>query len=185
MHISRKAVAVTTAALVVGVGGGIGLANATAPSDKVYACAAKTSGALRQVSPSTRCKSTEKSVVWSVKGPQGEPGADGTDGADGADGVSGYEIVDESFSFTYTGAEGPRAGYTVTADCPTGKKAVGGGAAAGMDSGGRAHVESSHPIFDGSGWTSNVVKSAGLLVAGDRMFGNAYAVCVNVTPDPV
>ena len=82
------------------------------------------------------------------QGPKGDKGDKGDQGDAGANGVSGYEIV-----------KGPivsAGGITFTsafADCPAGKKAVGGGGtsfATGLG------LSSSRPKLDGSGWEWNV-----------------------------
>ena len=100
-------------------------------------------------------------------GPQGPQGAEGPAGQPGPAGTSdlaGYEVV-----------LGPRkwvdAGefVVVAADCPAGKKAVGGGYHSSS-----VRVNDSNPRTDGSGWEAHGQGD----FLGDREI-RAYAVCVN------
>jgi hypothetical protein len=75
----------------------------TSASDKLVACATKSSGSLRLVGAAKNCRKTERAVVWSAnaqpgprgpagaRGPAGDDGADGTDGIDGVDGEDGVD----------------------------------------------------------------------------------------------
>ena len=103
------------------------------------------------------------------KGPKGDTGAKGSPGVAGEPGTSGYEIVTASTANDSTGAK------IISVPCPTGKKAVGGGAAyngAGPDS------AMSWPANDGQAWTAY----------GDEVPAHTFnwqlvvwAVCMNVT----
>jgi hypothetical protein len=103
------------------------------------------------------------------QGPKGDTGAKGSPGATGDPGTSGYEIV------TATTAANTDAAKSISVPCPTGKKAVGGGAAYNLYG---YEAVSSHPLADGSGWYA---------YADHIPFGTTqawalvvWAVCMNV-----
>jgi hypothetical protein len=109
------------------------------------------------------------------QGPKGDPGAKGspgTAGATGDPGTSGYEIVTASTANDSTNAK------SISVPCPTGKKAVGGGAAyngAGPDS------AMSWPVNGGQAWQAY----------GDEVPVHTFnwqlvvwAVCMNVVASP-
>jgi hypothetical protein len=84
-------VAVATAALV-GSGAVVALA-VTTPIDgngRIHACFATKSGALRAISPSATCSSTEQSLIWNQTGPQGPAGQPGPQGPAGPSAVTLY-----------------------------------------------------------------------------------------------
>ena len=88
-------------------------------------------------------------------------GPQGPKGDTGAPGVSGYEIVYENM-YLLVGQTG-----TVTATCPVGKKAMGGGV--GSDA--RLAIVESIPIDGGQAWKVRVAN-----LNGDSGV-SAYAVC--------
>jgi hypothetical protein len=109
-----------------------GAAYATIPGGDgvIHGCYAKSGGTLRVIDASvTKCKSGETALTWSqagVPGPQGEQGEAGPPGPQGEPGIpgglSGYETRGAA-------SENSSAGFkSVTAECPAGKRAVGGGA---------------------------------------------------------
>ena len=102
-------------------------------------------------------------------GPKGDKGLKGDQGLQGNPGTSGYEIV------TATTATDTTAAKSISVPCPTGKKAVGGGAAYNLFG---YEAVSSHPLADGSGWSA---------YADHLPFGTTqawalvvWAVCMNV-----
>ena len=99
------------------------------------------------------------------KGDQGDAGPQGPAGPAGGGGLTGYEVV--------VSAEielGYLAHGVVAADCPAGKKAIGGGFfSQDMD------VNDSNPRSDGSGWEAHGMGEAPL--GGAKM--KAFAVCVD------
>ena len=105
-------------------------------------------------------------------GAKGEPGAagakgdPGAPGAQGDPGVSGYEIVQGASNAINAGAGGG-----AVADCPAGKKALGGGYSAGY----LLTATLSQPYLDGDGWYV-YAKNAG--AAQGHVL--AYAVCATV-----
>jgi collagen triple helix repeat protein len=115
------------------------------------------------------------------QGPAGETGATGPQGPAGANGVSGYEIVVASTE--------PAAWWfqSMTAYCPAGKHAVGGGAYPLFDGPfypGSSDwiffitINTSRPVLDGAGWT---------VTAADPNYSKltqwhleVYAICATV-----
>lgn len=105
------------------------------------------------------------------QGPKGDKGEKGEKGGKGDPGLTGYTLA--------TGTLAPPTGTSlrdVTATCPTGKKALGGG----VRSGGASttygpFVVNSFPLTDGAGWRVT-------LVVGEFSVGTltAYAVCAAV-----
>lgn len=128
-----EGVAITIALGGVAVVGSV--AYATIPTDGViYGCYSKSGGNLRVIDASvTKCGAKETSLSWNVEGaegpegpagPQGPPGADGEDGAQGPAGISGYEVVTVIDRFI-SPFEPNR--LDARAECPEGKKFLGGG----------------------------------------------------------
>jgi hypothetical protein len=113
---------------------GLAAADASTTSGaQLHACAVRTTGALRLLTPSAggvrgHCRSTEAPASWNQAGPQGPQGVQGPQGlpgekgAPGAAGVSGYTYVQGSPTSIAAGSFG-----TADATCPSGKVPVGGG----------------------------------------------------------
>ena len=106
-------------------------------------------------------------------GPQGPTGATGATGPAGpAGGVTGYQQVEVARAVTL----GVGGAENVEATCPSGKKAIGGGA--DINPLGRVVVQRSAPFVDGTGWqviymnTNNVSASTTIY---------AIAVCATVS----
>jgi hypothetical protein len=104
--------------------------------------------------------------------PQGPKGDKGDKGAKGDPGLTGYTLA--------TGTLAPPTGTSlrnVTATCPTGKKALGGGVRSGGKSSAQGpFVVESYPTPGGAGWTVTVI--VGTFPVGTL---TAYAVCAAVT----
>lgn len=60
----------------------------SAASSTIKACAKKSSGAMRLIDSSKKCKSSERTLTWGAKGTTGAKGARGTAGSNGTNGVS-------------------------------------------------------------------------------------------------
>ena len=158
-------------ALVLVVGGAVG-ASATdsrAATNKYTGCRNTTTGTLDQVKVGLlpmggACGAGEEAVTWNKRGPRGPQGPIG---ATGAPGVSGYEQVEHVISTTASLVE-------YYADCPPGKKVVGGGfrtiSAAG-------YAVQSNPAGE-SRWYVKVQKTAGASTWGL----DVYAICVTALP---
>ena len=61
---------------------------ASSQSSQISGCANKKTGALRI---SNKCTSSEKSITWSIQGPQGIEGVPGPQGLQGAQGIPGLQ----------------------------------------------------------------------------------------------
>jgi len=101
-----------------------------------------------------------------IQGPMGETGAPGADGEDG--GLAGYEIVVGSAVVVSSGEA-----LSATANCPTGKLAVGGGASVADPSVAGLMVES-RPTAGGAGWSASIFNES-----EDDTTMTPYAVCAN------
>jgi hypothetical protein len=92
----------TLAALVLS----LGALNANAATVTYYACVNKSTGAVRVVSKTTVCKSTENKIMWNEIGPAGPAGPKGATGATGPQGPSGPQGPQGPQG--PTGAQGPQ-----------------------------------------------------------------------------
>jgi hypothetical protein len=108
----RRSILVVAGLCVFGAAvGSIALAT-TSASNAIVACAKKNGGNLRLVSKASDCRSSERAVTWSARGPQGPRGAAGAPGATGATGPAGAAGSTGPQGATgATGAQGP-AGAT-------------------------------------------------------------------------
>ena len=179
--------------------GGIAWAAIPDAGGVIHTCYSQSTGTWRPIDyPAVKCKSGETQLdfnqrgvqgnpgpqgpkgdkgdqgIQGLQGIQGPPGKDGIDGEDGADGpqgppgppgpaggIGGYEIV-----VAYTS----EADWAVTAQCPSGKKALGGGLGLGVFGN---WIYGSYPLItdQGSGWRFQGI-GPGLQV---------YAVCANAS----
>ena len=168
------------------------VASGQEPAVTYYACLKN--GNLSDVGTSAPDKCPGKGTVisWNnqglpsatgATGPVGAPGATGAQGAAGAPGaagVSGYEIVTAS-----TASSVGATTQAMTATCPVGKQAVGGGGQSVFVIGISGYFElitlhASRPISNGSGW--NVQAADPNLGQHTGWYLTAYAVCANVGP---
>jgi hypothetical protein len=104
------------------------------------------------------------------QGPQGPIGPQGLQGERGLPGISGYQIVTSESSFSSDSIR------SATADCPTGKVAIGGGGRV-FGSGDGIALNASDPSQDGSSWSVDaheIVSNAGPWSIA------AYALCAEV-----
>jgi hypothetical protein len=84
--------------VILGAGLGAGAVWADTPSSttttSIYACEAKSTGAIRIVSATAKCSARETALEWNVAGPagpQGDTGAQGSKGDTGAQGPAGTQ----------------------------------------------------------------------------------------------
>jgi hypothetical protein len=78
-------------------------ANGVLPAGTIYfGCVTTATGAIRIVTASTTCKSTEHKIQWDQTGPQGPAGPQGAKGATGAQGPAGPAGAQGA-----TGSQGP------------------------------------------------------------------------------
>jgi hypothetical protein len=103
MKTSRPAIFVVGLFSAFVLSAGLSVATASSSSSTIKACANKKTGALRLAS---KCKSSERSVSWSVTGPQGVAGATGDAGVPGPKGDTGAAGP--------AGERGPSSVYTTT-----------------------------------------------------------------------
>lgn len=78
----------------------------------IHGCYHKSDGTLRVVDNPTKCKNSELYLPWSQTGPQGPAGTSG---------LSGLERVQADSAFDFVATK------EVFAECPEGKKVIGGG----------------------------------------------------------
>lgn len=84
--------------------------------------------------------------IMGPAGPQGLQGAPGPTGPQGPPGVSGYQIVTAETPNDSTSPKG------ATVLCPTGKRAVGGGAEVGNPQPPQVALQGTVPLASGTGW---------------------------------
>jgi hypothetical protein len=150
----------------------------------IHGCYKSDHGDLRVIDPAApkkdqnSCKNDETALNWSqqgvpgpqgpqgTQGPQGPQGTQGIQGPAGASGVSGYEIVSHDQNIP------DGTGQYDTVNCPTGKKAVGGGFVA--DDFRDLTIQMSGPTANGSGWIVNVISHG-----PGNVQGHLRAVCVS------
>ena len=103
-------------------------------------------------------------------GPRGAAGPQGPEGQKGSPGTSGRQVVQAESAATSTSPKG------VTATCPPGKKALGGGVEVSGDGRDRISVTESMPLGD-EAWQARAVE----LVSTTATWRiRAYAVCAFV-----
>lgn len=174
-----------------------GIALAAIPGDGgvISGCFAKRGGSLRVIDASSgSCKASETALTWNQTGLQGPKGDTGPQGAKGDPGQQGPQGPKGDVGPTgLTGPQGPQGpagpawlpglelvwGYaievppfetrTAEAQCPVGKKVVGGG----YKRGAIGQVIRTAPIPDLSGWS---VTAEGGLIGGYLW---ADALCAN------
>jgi len=130
---------------------------------QIHACVKAGSGNIRIVGANDVCASNETALDWSIQGIQGPPGPAG---------VSGWERV-ETQPVTVPDLQT----VTVTANCSTGKKVLGGGHRFFPLAIGTILLES-RPTLDGQGWQ---VVWANYNFEGSPLDLTVYAICGNVT----
>lgn len=139
IRIGRRALLLTTIAVVLLGAGGIAYATIPSGAGVINGCYQKVNGQLRVIdAASASCRNDETPLSWSQTGPAGTPGPAGPTGptgpagptgptgpagANGSPGLSGFQVVRQ---FT-TNDTSPYKYLTVY--CPAGKTLIGGGAA--------------------------------------------------------
>jgi hypothetical protein len=132
MHL-RGATLATLVLVTLGLAAGIAYATIPDGNGTIHGCYRKSGGALRVVDKAViNCASNETSLSWNVQGmpgaqgPQGPSGQQGQQGPEGprgpaGPGFTGFEVV------TNTVQSGDSAFVLSIADCPPGKRVIGGG----------------------------------------------------------
>ena len=175
----NRALIVIGAALALGIGGGVAVAQIPSSTDgTITACMTTPAGTIRLIDAQAgaTCKKSEKKVTWSEAG---QPGTDG---------VSGYEMV-SSTSPNATVPPGGGGGYQMiwSVACPEGKVATGGGGYAeyklAADSGfTRGDITASTPDPAGQSWSIEAQKQDGTgFAAGDIFRTTVHVFCINAS----
>jgi len=116
-----------------------------------------------QITDGAECNGNSTAVSWNAEGIQGEPGVDGIDGVDGLPGAPGVDGVDgvdgingvsgfvsvSQFAQAYATSG---ANVSVTAYCPAGKVAVGGGGVSGAVG---TVITDTYPAAGSTGWSTH------------------------------
>ncbi len=105
-------------------------------------------------------------------GPQGLEGPQGLQGEKGDVGISGYSVQTQVSATTSSNKR-------VTVSCPTGQRALGGGASLQTGVEGSVSIYSSAPLTDGSGWTVSAVENDGTT---RNWTVTAFAICAFINP---
>jgi len=149
--------------------GALAIAGATAAANTttsavIHGCVKNNGGTIRIVATAAGCdKKSESPLEWNAAGPQGLPG------------ISGYEMVVKEQSESALGFFG-----SVSVNCPTGKKVLGGGALAVTSDGGVQdgyQVLNSSPLAD-TGWRATFNIDNPL---NDDFVLKVYATCATVS----
>ena len=160
----------------------------------IHACVAS-SGAIRIVGPNTVCTGKDSALDWNIQGPKGpigpigpqgeqgpqglpgEQGQMGPQGLQGPAGISGLVVV----SNTVESNPLDRHYLSGSANCPSGKKVIGGGYTLGGNYQGATITSNSPLIFvdpPQEGWGvagENFTQS-------DRWTATIWVICANVAP---
>jgi len=178
----RRVALLVTLLLVVAGAAGASATDSRAGSNRLTGCRNTSTGVLDQVKAGLlpmggACGAGELMVTWNKTGPQGpqgprgDTGATGATGTPGASGVSGWELIQ------VTGATDSSSPKAVNADCPPGKKVVGGG---GHASGSLSvAIRGSWPYSNGIGWS---VSGLELSPTAENWTVYGYAICVTALP---
>jgi len=165
-----------------GIIGAVVATNAgAAAGDVINACYHRQNGQLRLIRPGQTCNPSEAGTSWNIQGPTGPTGPTGPSGSQGEQGIQGLagvsdlERVDMS---TKNNSDSPK---TTVANCPSGKKVVGGGAQVfigepGVKVGPIA-IKKSWPNKEMTHWAATAEE------VGDtnlKWFLTAYALCAAV-----
>ncbi len=158
-------------------------------------------GNLKIVSPTTTCRREQQPLNWNKVGPAGSPGAPGSQGpagapgaqgapgiglqgvpgpqgatgAAGTPGVSGYQQVVVTTVNEQLGAFGETVRF---ANCPAGKKVIGGGGII-FNASGRWVVDTSGPVSD-TQWVIAFANITGNPISAGQM--SISAICVTANP---
>jgi hypothetical protein len=178
MNIFKLRIKLLAAGVALGVIG-VGVASATIPDPDgvIHACYKKPYGNLRVVeAPPQTCDNSEAPLEWNVAGPQGpegKPGPEGPQGPPGPQGpagvISGRVVVHQEKVVEHgDGVD------LLTAECPPGKVATGGGYF--VDQAGVNEFTGAGPLGPegAQGWIARVGKDE------DEDFDlDVYVVCVD------
>jgi hypothetical protein len=168
-HITRRSTFWLVLVAATAIIGGAAYAAVPGPDGTISACA-DGNGRLRVIDAEagTTCKTSERPLAWNQQGPAGPQGSPG---------ISGYELVE---AVSANDSSSPKQ---VFADCPAGKRAIGGGARA-FHEGLKGEfplkeltIAASNPTVDGSAWQAVALEA---VPAEDAWTLRSYAICANV-----
>jgi len=177
----------TLTGLLAGFLGAVVATNAgAAAGDVINACYHRQNGQLRLIRPGQACNPSEAATSWNIQGPTGPTGPTGSTGPSGPQGergiqglagVSDLQRVDMS---THNNSDSPK---TTVANCPAGKKVVGGGAQIfigepGVKVGPIA-IKKSWPDKEMTHWAATAEEVSPTEL---KWFLTAYALCAAVDP---
>ena len=170
-----------------------GAAYATIPnSGVIHGCYTRSGGALRVIDGSvTNCRSSETALDWNVAGaqgpqgpvgpagpvgppapqvPQGPTGPAGPQGPAGPTGISNWEFVNKGYAIPADGNE------SLSVDCPSGKKVLGGGVTVDGSANNWPRLQYSGPGGIATGWVARISNADG------APFGAfIWAICATVS----
>jgi len=180
LRTSKAASTIAGLAAAVVVAGGVAYATIPDAGGVIHGCYHKNSGALRVIDTGGggSCATGEISLDWNQTGvegptgPQGSTGPTGLTGAQGPAGVSGYERVESVAQALQLPAN---SGNHLSAQCPGGKKVVGGGF--GIDNTPGVVVANSQPDANSpdTTWFVGLLNTTGNPVS---VFVRATAICI-------
>ena len=141
MYVSKRMIIVLALGVLMTIGAGAVFA--TTSGGNTYTGCLDPGGTIIHVAigdqPAKECARSHTQISWNETGPQGPQGPagpqgpegpvgpqgpEGPAGADGVDGVSGYEVVSKVLLGPLAAGE---ATGDIVANCPAGKKVLGGG----------------------------------------------------------
>jgi len=156
-----------------------GVAYATIPDagGVIHGCYHKNSGALRVIDTGGggNCMIGETSLDWNQTGVQGSTGPQGPIGSTGAQGPSGVSGYEQDESVAQALQLPANSGNHLTAQCPGGKKVVGGGF--GIDNTPGVVVANSQPDSNSpdTTWFVGLLNTTGNPVS---VFVRVTAICI-------
>jgi hypothetical protein len=162
MH--RKLIAIAALAVTVAALGGVGYAAIPGSNGAISACK-DSKGTLKVIDAEAgqTCGPNQQPLGWNQQGPQGPAGPQGSLG------ISGWELID----WSTISLETPSV-KIARAECPAGKKPLGGGGSAASSS---VVPYMSHPSGN-SGWYFGVRELTP--VDNASYTPNAYVICATV-----
>jgi hypothetical protein len=158
---------------------GVGSVAAQTSSEVINGCYDNKTFVLRYLQSGT-CTTKETLISWNKEGregPQGPQGETGATGPAGPSGVSGYEIVESTWTIPPPIGTGDGK-FRINAQCPSGKRVIGGGAQGEPGNPSAVDVTESFPLPSGGQsdlWLATVRNNT-----STTQTAIAHAICANV-----
>lgn len=167
-------------ALVLGIGAGVAYASIPDSSGVIHACYQSpppAHGANLQVidtGAGGSCGGGMVPLTWNQTGPQGPAGPSG---------VSGYQVVTSSVANPVPVFASLNNTFVVTesANCPSGKVPLGGGASFTYDSTGDPVVGLENSDLTSTGWSATWSMSLGNVSGGQNKTASVSVTCANIS----